>query len=344
MLFRALLTSSRLVLRQNILRNIRKMCDFTKPKLKIEDESRKLEDGKVRNAQTQHSIQENGDNILIFKNELLNDPDKIDKTSGVWMSEWTQAESGETSDKINILSNIIPEDIEKEVQEESDSKRKPIEPLIGPRPLKKKRVKADFINKERPGFTEDRYDETSYYLENGLRKVYPYFFTFTTFTKGRWVGEKILEVFMREFRAHPVEEYEKAIRLGSLTVNDEKVPADYKLQHNDFLSNTVHRHEIPVVAQPIQIVHLDEDVCIVNKPASIPVHPCGRYRHNTVVFILAKEYNLRNLKPIHRIDRLTSGLLLLGRNMNKAREMQRHIDQREVQKEYVCCVEGQFPR
>lgn len=41
----------------------------------------------------------------------------------------------------------------------------------------------------------------------GLRKVYPYYFTFTTFTKGRWVGEKILDVFAREFRAHPVEEY-----------------------------------------------------------------------------------------------------------------------------------------
>lgn len=46
---------------------------------------------------------------------------------------------------------------------------------------------------------------SSFYL--GLRKVYPYYFTFTTFTKGRWVGEKILDVFAREFRAHPVEEY-----------------------------------------------------------------------------------------------------------------------------------------
>lgn len=41
----------------------------------------------------------------------------------------------------------------------------------------------------------------------GLRKVYPYYFTFTTFTKGRWVGERILDVFAREFRAHPAEEY-----------------------------------------------------------------------------------------------------------------------------------------
>ena len=43
------------------------------------------------------------------------------------------------------------------------------------------------------------------------------------------------------------------------------------------------------------------------------VHPCGRYRHNTVVFILAKEYNLKNLRTIHRLDRLTSGLLMFGR-------------------------------
>jgi hypothetical protein len=37
--------------------------------------------------------------------------------------------------------------------------------------------------------------------------VQPYYFTFTTFTKGRWVGETILEVFTREFRAQPKQEY-----------------------------------------------------------------------------------------------------------------------------------------
>jgi hypothetical protein len=76
---------------------------------------------------------------------------------------------------------------------------------------------------------------------SGLRKVYPYYFTFTTFTKGRWVGEKILDVFAREFRAHPAEEYERCIKAGTLTVNYEKVPIEYKLKHNDLLANVVHR-------------------------------------------------------------------------------------------------------
>lgn len=78
----------------------------------------------------------------------------------------------------------------------------------------------------------------------GLRKVYPYYFTFTTFTKGRWVGERILDVFAREFRAHPAAEYERCIRAGTLTVNYERVDPDYRLKHNDLLANVVHRYNI----------------------------------------------------------------------------------------------------
>lgn len=209
--------------------------------------------------------------------------------------------------------------------------------------LKKAKLETKALKAKRPGFTDERYFETSYYIENRLRKVYPYYFTFTTFTKGRWVGEKILDVFAREFRAHPAEEYERCIKAGTLTVNYDKVPIDYKLKHNDLLANVVHRHEVPVTSQPITIVFMDDDIVVVNKPASIPVHPCGRYRHNTVVFILAKEYNLKNLRTIHRLDRLTSGLLLFGRSPKKARQMEHQIRNRQVQKQYICRVEGEFP-
>jgi 23S rRNA-/tRNA-specific pseudouridylate synthase len=51
----------------------------------------------------------------------------------------------------------------------------------------------------------------------------------------------------------------------------------------------VHRHEPPVTGQPIDIVYQDDGLLVVNKPGSIPVHPSGRYRHNTVVHILRKE-------------------------------------------------------
>nr|KAF7413130.1 hypothetical protein H0235_012981 [Vespula pensylvanica] len=119
--------------------------------------------------------------------------------------------------------------------------RSPME-LVGYRyPTEAAKLETKALKAKRPGFTDERYNETSYYVENGLRKVYPYYFTFTTFTKGRWVGEKILEVFAREFRAHPAEEYERCIRAGTLTVNYQRVDVDYRLRHNDLLANIVHR-------------------------------------------------------------------------------------------------------
>ena len=63
-----------------------------------------------------------------------------------------------------------------------------------------------------------------------------------------------------------------------------------------------------------------------------------------MVFILAKEYNLKNLRTIHRLDRLTSGILLFGRTAKKARELEHQIRNRLVEKEYLCRVEGDFPK
>ena len=53
--------------------------------------------------------------------------------------------------------------------------------------LSQAKLETKALKAKRPGFTDERYNETSYYNEpeNGLRKVYPYYFTFTTFTKGR---------------------------------------------------------------------------------------------------------------------------------------------------------------
>ena len=56
-----------------------------------------------------------------------------------------------------------------------------------------------------------------------------------------------------------------------------------------------------------------------------------------------QEFGLKNLRTIHRLDRLTSGLLMFGRNPRKAREMEQQIRNRQVLKEYVCRVDGEFP-
>jgi len=82
----------------------------------------------------------------------------------------------------------------------------------------------------------------------------------------------------------------------------------------------------------------------VDKPASIPVHPCGRYRHNSVLFILAHEHGLAGLYNVHRLDRLTSGLLLFARSPQIAQKYCADIEQGNVQKHYLARVVGEFPR
>jgi len=194
-----------------------------------------------------------------------------------------------------------------------------------------------------PQHTEAKYEETETYFEKNLRKVRPYYFTFTTHAKGRWCGEKLSDVFAREFRALEPQEYKRCIQEGFIKVNDEPCSIDYIVKNNDFISHVVHRHELPVTCQKIQVIHEDSDWVVVDKPPSMPVHPCGRYRHNSVIFILAKELGYKQLHTVHRLDRLTSGVLIFSKSSAKARMMEQLIRGREVEKEYVCRVQGEFP-
>ncbi|XP_047396756.1 pseudouridylate synthase RPUSD2 [Sciurus carolinensis] len=193
-------------------------------------------------------------------------------------------------------------------------------------------------------FSDEHFAETSYYFEGGLRKVRPYYFDFRTYCKGRWVGHSLMHVFSTEFRAQPLTYYEAAIRAGRLHLNEEPVQdLSIVLKDNDFLRNTVHRHEPPVTAEPVRLLAENEDVVVVDKPSSIPVHPCGRFRHNTVIFILGKEHQLKELHPLHRLDRLTSGVLMFAKTAVVSERIHEQVRDRQLEKEYVCRVEGEFP-
>ncbi|KFQ33162.1 RNA pseudouridylate synthase domain-containing protein 2, partial [Mesitornis unicolor] len=178
----------------------------------------------------------------------------------------------------------------------------------------------------------------------GLRKVRPYYFDYRTYCKGRWVGHSLLHVFSTEFRAQPLAYYRAAARAGRLRLNEEPVKdLDIVLKNNDFLRNTVHRHEPPVTAQPIEILVENDEVVVVDKPSSLPVHPCGRFRHNTVIFILGKEHALKELHTIHRLDRMTSGVLMFAKTVEVSKRIDEQVRERQLEKEYVCRVVGEFP-
>lgn len=54
-------------------------------------------------------------------------------------------------------------------------------------------------------------------------------------------------------------------------MNGQTVEGNYVLKDNDFITNQIHRHEFPVLAAPIPIVHMDDDILVIDKPPSLPV-------------------------------------------------------------------------
>ena len=128
------------------------------------------------------------------------------------------------------------------------------------------------------GFSNDILNQTSYYFENGLRKVYPYFFGWNTTAKERWFGRTLVDIYKNEFtRAIINQSIEKLIETGKIRVNGQIKPLNYLIKNGDRISHTKHRHEIPVLDDEIKIIHEDDDFLVVDKPCSIPMHPCGKY-------------------------------------------------------------------
>ena len=183
-----------------------------------------------------------------------------------------------------------------------------------------------------------------YLFQNNLRKVEPYYHTYVTYCKQRWKGRTILHVFSTEFHEKSAAYYEYAIKTGQIQVNGNQVPINYVFQDSDLVQTLSHRHEPPVCQTPIEIVQESDDMLIVCKPGGIPVHPTGRYRHNSLIHILEYERKLSNLYMINRLDRLTSGLVLIARSKQKAAEMGQLMKDRTIQKLYFARVRGEFPR
>lgn len=126
-------------------------------------------------------------------------------------------------------------------------------------------------------------------------------------------------------------------------VNSKKVPHDYVMKDNDIICSRVHRHELAVLAAKIKIIHEDDKILVIDKPPSMPVHPCGRYRYNSLIAILHKDYGYHDLRIVHRLDRQTSGVLIFARDQATAQKMSKQLVDRNLHKEYVARVSGVFP-
>lgn len=185
-------------------------------------------------------------------------------------------------------------------------------------------------------------ESQEYVKDQVFRYVVNYDYCFNSNCKGRWLKKPILEVFENEFKAFKKEYYKKAIEEGKITVNEEKVDEDYILQNGDRIKHFTIRRELPVYNVPFTKLYEDDELYAINKPPSIPVHPCGAYNKNSVIHILRNEYGLKELSTFHRLDKLTSGVLVLAKGKQLTNKYADLIKDRFCEKTYLARVEGKI--
>ena len=179
-------------------------------------------------------------------------------------------------------------------------------------------------------------------IDGPFRRIKPYYFTYKTFCKLRWRDRNILDIFTSEFRDRKESYYKKCIEEGSVLVDGKPATLDTIVRNGNLISHKLHRHEPPVVSTPVRVVYENSDILVIDKPSGIPVHPTGRYRFNTITKILERQLGYV-VHPCNRLDKLTSGLMFLAKTPKGADEMGDQLKVREVRKQYIARVVGEFP-
>ena len=146
---------------------------------------------------------------------------------------------------------------------------------------------------------------------------------------------------------------QRLIEDGNILVNGKNAKVSYKIQENDKISVEIPEpKQIELKAQniPIEIIYEDSDIIVVNKPKGMVVHPANGNPDGTLVnaiMAICKD-SLSGIggeiRPgiVHRIDKDTSGLLIVAKNDNAHVKMSEQIKNHEVKKTYIALVRCVF--
>ena len=143
------------------------------------------------------------------------------------------------------------------------------------------------------------------------------------------------------------------IKNGQILVNGEAKKAKYAVKEGDVISYEVPEPEVvEYVAEdlPLEIVYQDEDVAVVNKPQGMVVHPSAGHTSGTLVNALM--YHIKDLSGIngvlrpgivHRIDKDTSGLLMIAKNDQAHLALADELKDKKSLRKYWAIVHGNLP-
>lgn len=164
------------------------------------------------------------------------------------------------------------------------------------------------------------------------------------------IGKRI-DTYLAESTEFSRAHVQRLVEEEKVLVNDKKIKVSYKIQENDKISieNEIPK-EVELKAQdiPIDILYEDEDIIVINKPKGMVVHPANGNPDGTLVnavMAICKD-SLSGIggeiRPgiVHRLDKDTSGVIVVAKNDKAHINLSEQIKNHEVEKTYVALVKG----
>lgn len=158
---------------------------------------------------------------------------------------------------------------------------------------------------------------------------------------GEHDGQSLIELLVAVFPHIAREEWLRRCELGRFLDEKGRVrSAGEIVRAGEQLAQIIPATAEPPVNADIRILHEDEALVVLHKPAPLPTHPSGRYNRNTLQHILAQAYAPQRPRPVHRLDANTTGLLLCARTRHFAGLLQAQFKSGGVEKIYLVRAQG----
>ncbi|GEA49544.1 ribosomal large subunit pseudouridine synthase C [Vibrio inusitatus NBRC 102082] len=167
-------------------------------------------------------------------------------------------------------------------------------------------------------------------------------------------GQRIDNFLRNQLKAIPKSMVYRIVRKGEVRVNKKRVKAEYKLQAGDVVRippvTLPATEDTPALSTKLNkvselehcILYEDEHVLILNKPSGTAVHGGSGLKFGAIEALRALRPEARFLELVHRIDRDTSGILLIAKKRSALRHLQAQFREKTVQKYYFALVMGEW--
>ena len=167
------------------------------------------------------------------------------------------------------------------------------------------------------------------------------------------IGQRIDNYLLSKLKGVPKSLIYRILRKGEVRVNKGRIKPDYKLQQGDIVrvppirvaeknNAPLSTHLNKVSSLERQIIFEDDNLLVLNKPSGMAVHGGSGLNFGVIEALRALRPEARFLELVHRLDRDTSGILLVAKKRSALRHLHEQLREKAIQKDYLALVRGHW--